>query len=458
MDRRIYGIETEFGMMCTDDGRRRLSPDEVARYMFRAIVARARSSNAFLANGGRLYLDVGNHPEYATAECDTLPDVLAQDVAGEWIILSLVAQAKERMATEGITGEIYAFKNNVDSAGNSYGCHENYLVSRTSDLARLSALLVPFLLTRQLVVGAGKVQQNPDGSAGYRLSQRADVMWEGSSSATTRSRPMINTRDEPHADSLLYRRLHVIVGDSNMCQASTLLKLGSTDLVLRMIEAGANVPDLTPTSPSRAIRAISRDLTGRAQIDIQASGSRCALDIQREYHRRAADHVQRHGPARPLDDEVLDLWDRTLTAIEDDDLDAVAGEIDWVAKHRILSRYAERTGAGWEDPRMAQLDLSYHDIDPDRGIVGRLLSRGTLRRIVDTETVRQAVTVPPQTTRARVRGEFIRAAQEHGRDYAVDWSHLRLNDVAERTVLCKDPFADHDERIDRLLETVRQGR
>ncbi|HYO86536.1 MAG TPA: Pup--protein ligase [Dermatophilaceae bacterium] len=454
MDRRIFGIETEYAMMCTRDGRRLLSPDEVARYMFRGIVARARSSNAFLPNGGRLYLDVGNHPEYATAECDSLVDLLAQDGAGERIVQGLVEQALERMTTEGITASVYAFKNNVDSAGNSYGCHENYLVARSSDLGRITTVLVPFLLTRQIICGAGRIVPGLDGSAQFCLSQRADVMWEGASSATTRSRPMINTRDEPHADSEHYRRLHVIVGDSNMNQATTMLKVGSTDLLLRTLEAGAHLPDLIPLSPPKAIRVISRDLTGTELVPLASGSAMSALQIQREYFRRVADHLDKVGVSRPLDAEVLALWDRALSALERDDPEAVAGEIDWIAKYRLLRRHAQRHDLGWSDPRMAQLELAYHDIDPDRGLFASVQRRGGAARVVGPDQIEAAVTVPPQTTRARLRGAFVEAAQAHGRDYTVDWSHMRLNDIAQRTVLCKDPFAACDARIDRLLASI----
>ena len=215
MDRRIYGIETEYGVTCTFRGQRRLSPDEVARYLFRRVVSWGRSSNVFLRNGSRLYLDVGSHPEYATAECDDLVQLLTHDRAGERILEGLLVDAERRLHEEGIAGEIYLFKNNTDSAGNSYGCHENYLVSRHGEFQRMAEAVLPFLVSRQIVCGAGKVQQTPRGAV-YCVSQRADHIWEGVSSATTRSRPIINTRDEPHADAERYRRLHVIVGDSNM--------------------------------------------------------------------------------------------------------------------------------------------------------------------------------------------------------------------------------------------------
>ena len=264
MDRRIFGIENEYGVTCTFRGQRRLSPDEVARYLFRKVVSWGRSSNVFLRNGARLYLDVGSHPEYATPECDDITELVAHDKAGERVLEGLLLDAEQRLHDEGIAGEIYLFKNNTDSAGNSYGCHENYLVSRAGEFSKLADVLIPFLVTRQIIVGAGKVTQTPRG-ASYSVSQRAEHIWEGVSSATTRSRPIINTRDEPHADAERYRRLHVIVGDSNMSETTTLLKVASCDLVLRMIEEGVVMRDLTMENPIRAIREISHDVTGQPQ-------------------------------------------------------------------------------------------------------------------------------------------------------------------------------------------------
>ncbi len=221
MDRRIFGLENEYGVTCTFRGSRKLSPDEVARYLFRRVVSWGRSSNVFLRNGARLYLDVGSHPEYATPECDNITDLVVHDKAGERILEGLLVDADRRLREEGIAGDIYLFKNNTDSAGNSYGCHENYLVGRHGEFGRLADILIPFLVTRQVICGAGKVLQTPRGAV-YCVSQRAEHIWEGVSSATTRSRPIINTRDEPHADAERFRRLHVIVGDSNMSETTTL--------------------------------------------------------------------------------------------------------------------------------------------------------------------------------------------------------------------------------------------
>ena len=312
MHRRIFGIENEYGVTCTFHGQRRLSPDEVARYLFRRVVSWGRSSNVFLKNGARLYLDVGSHPEYATPECDALETLVAHDKAGERILEGLVVDAEKRLHDEGIAGDIYLFKNNTDSAGNSYGCHENYLIGRHGEFSRLADVLIPFLVTRQLICGAGKVLQTPRGAV-YCVSQRAEHIWEGVSSATTRSRPIINTRDEPHADAERYRRLHVIVGDSNMNESTTMLKVGSADLVLRMIEQGVIFRDLTLENPIRAIREISHDLTGTRAIRLAAGRTASALDIQREYYSRAVDFVERTGDDHSAK-RVLELWGRTLDA------------------------------------------------------------------------------------------------------------------------------------------------
>src|SRR4051794_31526935 len=314
MQRRIFGIETEFGVTCTFHGQRRLSPDEVARYLFRRVVSWGRSSNVFLRNGSRLYLDVGSHPEYATAECDDLTQLVTHDKAGERILEDLLVDAERRLADEGIGGDIFLFKNNTDSAGNSYGCHENYLVTRAGEFSRIADVLLPFLVTRQLICGAGKVLQTPRGAV-FCLSQRAEHIWEGVSSATTRSRPIINTRDEPHADAERYRRLHVIVGDSNMNEVTTLLKVGSADIVLRMIEAGVAMRDLTLENPIRAIREVSHDVTGRRKVRLVNGKEISALEIQQEYFSRASEFAERRG-GDAATKRVIDLWGRVLVAVE----------------------------------------------------------------------------------------------------------------------------------------------
>jgi proteasome accessory factor A len=450
--KRIVGIENEYGVTCTFHGQRRLSPDEVARYLFRRVVSWGRSSNVFLKNGARLYLDVGSHPEYATPECDSLHSLVAHDKAGERVLEGLVVDAEKRLHDEGIAGDIYLFKNNTDSAGNSYGCHENYLVGRHGEFSRLADVLIPFLVTRQLICGAGKVLQTPRGAV-YCISQRAEHIWEGVSSATTRSRPIINTRDEPHADAERYRRLHVIVGDSNMNECTTLLKVGSADLVLRMIEQGVAFRDLSLENPIRAIREISHDLTGTRPVRLAAGRSASALEIQREYYSRAVDFVARTGDSDAAK-RVLELWGRTLDAVERQDLSLIDREIDWATKFQMIDRYRAKHGLPLSAPRIAQLDLAYHDISRNRGLYYLLQSRGAVERVISDLAIFEAKSVPPQTTRAKLRGDFIRRAQERRRDFTVDWVHLKLNDQAQRTVLCKDPFRSVDERVEKLIASM----
>ena len=456
MERRIFGIENEYGVTCTTQGQRRLTPDEVARYLFRRVVAWGRSSNVFLGNGARLYLDVGSHPEYATAECDSVRELVIQDKAGERILKGLVEDAQARLRDDGVEGEIFVFKNNTDSAGNSYGCHENYLYGRTSDFQRVSDMFIPFLISRQITSGAGKVVATAHG-ASFAVSQRADHIWEGVSSATTRSRPIINTRDEPHADAERYRRLHVIVGDSNMSETTSLLKVGSADLVLRLIEHGVVMRDLALENPIRAIRTMSHDPTGRATVRLANGRELSALDMQREYFEKASDFVDREGMPSPDTKQVIDLWGRALDAIGSGDLDAIGTEIDWVIKLRLIERYRARYGLALSDPRILQLDLAYHDINRSRGLFYLLQKRGHAARVASDIEVFRAKVRPPQTTRAKLRGDFIRAAQAHGRDFTVDWVHLKLNDQAQRTVLCKDPFRAVDERVERLMDTISRS-
>ena len=452
MQRRIFGIENEYGVTCTLRGQRRLSPDEVARYLFRRVVSWGRSSNVFLANGARLYLDVGSHPEYATPECDSVRELVVHDKAGERILEQLLTSAEQRLGDEGVHGDVYLFKNNTDSAGNSYGCHENYCTSRRDDFSSYTEVLIPFLVSRQIYAGAGKVLQTARG-ARYCVSQRAEHIWEGVSSATTRSRPIINTRDEPHADAERYRRLHVIVGDSNMSEYTTFLKVGACSLMLRMLEEPQVVlRDMTLENPIRAIREISHDMTCTRRVRLANGREVSALDIQSEYLNRALRFAEHHD----LTDEeqlALDMWEYTLSHLEDDPL-KLDRELDWVIKYKLIEAYRERHDLTLSDARVALVDLQYHDVNRERGVFYRMQRKGMVDRIVTDEEISHAVEHPPQTTRARLRGEFIKRAKERKRDYTVDWVHLKLNDQAQRTVLCKDPFKAEDDRVDKLIASL----
>jgi proteasome accessory factor A len=452
MERRIFGLENEYGITFTLRGQRRLSPDEVARYLFRRVVSWGRSSNVFLANGARLYLDVGSHPEYATPECDSILDLVTHDKAGERILEQLLVAASQQLRDEGIRGSVYLFKNNTDSAGNSYGCHENYLTSRRDDFGHYAEVLIPFFVSRQIYAGAGKVLQTARGAI-FSIAQRAEHIWEGVSSATTRSRPIINTRDEPLSDAERYRRLHVIVGDSNMSEYTTFLKVGATSILLRMLEDPAFVVrDMSLENPIRAIREISHDPTMKRLVRLANGRNVSALDIQSEYLGTAQRYARTHDLS-PLELQALGMWEHCLTRLADDPL-SLDREVDWVIKHKLIEAYCARHELPLSDPRVALIDLQYHDIDRRRGLFYKMQERGLVERVTTDDAIDRAVEVPPQTTRARLRGEFIRRAKERKRDYTVDWVHLKLNDQAQRTVLCKDPFRSRDERVERLIASL----
>ncbi|MFT5222871.1 MAG: proteasome accessory factor A [Glaciecola sp.] len=450
--RRIFGIENEYGVTCTFRGQRRLSPDEVARYLFRRVVSWGRSSNVFLENGARLYLDVGSHPEYATPECDTPEMVVTHDKAGERILEGLVQAAEERLHEEGIAGTVSLFKNNTDSAGNSYGCHENYLVARVGEFQRLADALIPFLVTRQVFSGAGKVLQTPRGAV-YSLAQRAEHIWEGVSSATTRSRPIINTRDEPHADAERFRRLHVIVGDSNMSEFTSVMKIATTDLVLRMLEEQSVVRDFTLENPIRAIREISHDMTGTRRVRLASGREMSALEIQEAYLERVERFLQSSHEADDEAKKVVTRWRRVLEQLTKDPME-LGRELDWVAKFQLIDAYRAKHDLPLAHPRVAMLDLAYHDVTRSRGLYYLLQRQGRVERMVDDAAITEAMELAPQSTRAALRGRFIQAAKANHRDYTVDWVHLKLNDQAQRTVLCKDPFLSEDERVDKLIASM----
>ena len=446
------GIENEYGVTCTLRGKRRLSPDEVARYLFRRVVSWGRSSNVFLANGARLYLDVGSHPEYATPECDTLKDLIAHDKAGERILEQLLVSAQSELAAEGIHGNIYLFKNNTDFTGNSYGCHENYCVPRQDKPSSYLQVLIPFLVSRQIFAGAGKVLRTTRG-AKFAISQRAEHIWDGVSSATTRSRPIINTRDEPHADAERFRRLHVIVGDSNMSEYATFLKVGTTAFMLRMLEEpNVVLRDMTLENPIRAIREISHDITCRRRIRLANGREVSAVHIQGEYLERALRFAEHHD-LNAEEKLVLKMWEHCITALADDPL-KLDRELDWVMKYQLIQGYRSRHNLELSAATIALLDLQYHDVIVKRGLYYRLQKRGLVERIIASSHISQAVDTPPKTTRANLRGEFVRRAQQQKRDYTVDWVHLKINDQAQRTVLCKDPFKAQDDRVDKLISNL----
>jgi len=448
------GLETEYGVTCVVDGQRRLSPDEVARYLFRKVVVWGRSSNVFLPNGGRLYLDVGSHPEYATAECDNLSDLIKQDQAGDRIVEELAVSAEIRLNAEGIKGQIHLFKNNMDAAGNSYGCHENFSVSRKKNFEEVTESIIPFLITRQIFCGAGKWISSSKG-ANFQISQRAEHMWESVSSATTRSRPIINTRDEPHADPDEYRRLHIIVGDSNMSETTTVLKVATTELMLRAAELGLLKDKFTIENPIKTIREISTDLKFRNSIRLSSGREITALQMQNEMY-----NIVSSMPGldelleKPFYRYALNLWRRSLDALESEDYSLVDMELDWMIKRKFMNSYKEKHQLNDMDSRLILLDISYHNIRKDRGLFYILEKSGMAKTLITNNDVNSAMENPPETTRAALRGRFIKVAQEKKRDFTVDWVNLKINDQQQSSIACKDPFKNIDERVDKLIAAL----
>ena len=448
------GLETEYGVTCVVDGQRRLSPDEVARYLFRKVVVWGRSSNVFLPNGGRLYLDVGSHPEYATAECDNLSDLIKQDQAGDRIVEELAVSAEIRLNAEGIKGQIHLFKNNMDAAGNSYGCHENFSVSRKKNFEEVTESIIPFLITRQIFCGAGKWISSSKG-ANFQISQRAEHMWESVSSATTRSRPIINTRDEPHADPDEYRRLHIIVGDSNMSETTTVVKVATTELMLRAAELGLLKDKFTIENPIKTIREISTDLKFRNSFRLSSGREITALQMQNEMY-----NIVSSMPGldelleKPFYRYALNLWRRSLDALESEDYAMVDMELDWMIKRKFMNSYKEKHQLNDMDSRLILLDISYHNIRKDRGLFYILEKSGMAKTLITNNDVNSAMENPPETTRAALRGRFIKVAQEKKRDFTVDWVNLKINDQQQSSIACKDPFKNIDERVDKLIAAL----
>lgn len=456
MRRRVVGIETEYGLTAasTTSAPSPVDADQAARYLFAPLIDQGRSSNLFLRNGGRLYLDVGSHPEYATAECDLLEDLLAQNRAGDLLLADLASRADEQLQSEGVPARLHLFRNNVDSQGNSYGCHENYLLHRRRDFREVADALVAFFITRQIVVGAGHIR-TISGRSTYFFSQRADQMWDAVSAATTRSRPIINTRDEPLADSGSYRRMHVIVGDTNVSEPTTALKVGATELLLSAVEDGVKLADLALADPMSAIRSINADLTGQAPIPLASGTSMSPVAIQREIRRRILDHTDTSA-LDPMHTYVLDLWKRGLDAIESGDWSGVETELDVAIKRRLLRQYCERRSVPLSDTRVARLELSYHDITAT-GLRDRMEGGGLMRRLIAADQVSGAVTTPPATTRASLRGRIIGAAQDARRDLSVDWVHVRLGDISATPLTLNDPLSNEDARVDALIEHINQS-
>lgn len=456
MKQRIFGLENEYGLIFSPNGKVYLPIEKVLGYIFEGLIPNSWPSNAFLVNGARFYQDTGCHPEYATPECDNVMDVVLHDKAGERLLESCLPMAEDRLQEEGLSGEIYVFKNNTDSMGNTYGCHENYLMRRDLDFWKVTEQLIPFFVTRQIFTGAGKVLKM-SGRTQYFISQRAQHIHEKTSSSTTSSRSIINTRDEPHADAEKYRRLHIIVGDSNMSELSTYLKVGTTAIILSMIEEGFGTFNAELEDPVKAIREISRDLTLKKKVKLEDGRDLSAIEIQRMYLDRAHAYLSKTGRDDPESESIIQKWEETLDRL-DEDPRQLSRQLDWVMKRELLESYVERKEIGWDDPRVSLMDLKFHDVKRSRGLYYLLERKGLVDRLMSDDQVEQAMVEPPQTTRAKIRGDFIRFARERNRSYTVDWTYLKLNGYWEETILCMDPFSSSDKRVDELIAAATGSR
>ncbi len=456
MRKRIYGLENEFGIAFTSHGRRTLPSEKVVRYLFEKLITTEGFLNVFLENGARFYLDTGCHPEYATPECASPQDVVTYDKAGERILENLLHYAQTKVREEGFHGDLAIFKNNTDFVGNSYGCHENYLAERTADFYYMAEQLIPFLVTRQIFTGAGKVFRTRRGTV-FHISQRAQHIRQKISGTTTNERSIINTRDEPHAIKEKYRRLHIIVGDSNMSEFTTYLKVGTTAIVLQMIEDDFLTPNFSLRNPVRAIKDISRDLTCHEPVPLNNGKKLSALELQKEY----LDLAHRYFSTRPLSPtaaDILQKWEFVLTKLEEDPLQ-LHRHIDWVTKMHLLKAYGERTQLPPETSgdRMLMLDLQYHDIRRSKGLYYLLERKGRVERITTDEQIDKATVDPPQNTRAKMRGELIKLAKMKRIPYDLDWNYIRIGYLLNLWVKCNDPFQEENEKVTQLKRRIERS-
>ena len=363
-------------------------------------------ANVILPNGARLYVDHA-HPEYSSPEITNPLDAVRWDKAGELVML----EAVRRVATmPGVEAPINLYKNNTDDKGASYGAHENYLCRRETPFTSLVRHLVPFFTTRQVMCGAGRVGRGQDGrTPGFQISQRADFFEVEVGLETTLKRPIVNTRDEPHADADRYRRLHVIIGDANLAEISTYLKVGTTALVLEMIEENVLSDDLAIAQPVRELHDVSHDPSLSHAITLADGRTITALDLQGEYLDRARKFCDdRYG--EDVDEQTADVlarWESVLTRLAEDPMQ-LADELDWVAKLRLLNGYRDRDGLDWGSSRLQLVDLQYSDVRPEKGLYHRLVSRGVMQTLVSPDSVAAAVDAPPADTRAYFRGECLR--------------------------------------------------
>lgn len=405
-----------------------------------------RLLNKLLANGGRLYVD-GAHPEYSTPECTNALDLLIYEKAGDRFIEDAL-QMTRSLKREAVSLSVY--KNNSDGKGNSYGYHENYLVSRALPFDKIVSQLTPFLVTRQIFAGSGKAgYENKTDPATYQISQRADFFETLVDLNTMVKRPIINTRDEPHADREQYRRLHVIVGDANMAEVSTYLKVGTLSLVLAMLEEGRTVKGIDLKDPVKSIKVVSRDLSLKKKLLLLKGKTATAIEIQRAYLEQAQIHFEHDDD--PVTQDILKRWRVILDKLEEDPMQ-LTREIDWVIKKELIESYMKRKGCDWRDSRIALLDLQYHNLDRKKGLFFSLEKGGYVETLVSSEQLTHAEKYPPKDTRAYFRGTCLKKFPKE--IYSASWTSI-LFDVGNATIKkvpLMDPWKGTEALVGSLLK------
>ena len=457
MDRRIYGLESEYGLICTPErrGGKALSIQNAVMYLFREIISGRMYPDVFLENGARFYQDIGCHPEYATPECDDVRELVTHDKAGERIIERLSVTAERKMRIDGFYGKISVFKNNTDTPGNTYGCHENYLMDRRVSFRQLASQLIPFFVTRQVFTGAGKVI--PSNRGKYVISQRAQHIREEISIATTTARGIINTRDEPHADREKYRRLHVIVGDSNMSEFATFLKVGTTAIVLRMIEDNFIRQRLALRNSVKAIQEISKDTACKHKIELENGKRLSAVELQWQYFECAKQYFEQ-AESDPITEQVMKRWEYVLKHLARDP-SSLDRQLDWVIKKKLIETYVASRNLNWDSADVSMLDLQYHNIRKEgekkkTGLYYKLERKDQVERIVTDEQVDKAMHLPPETTRAKFRGRFVKLANERKILCGVNWSYIQLYEPYQKLFLSTDPMKSEYEEASRMIYSI----
>ncbi len=465
MIKRIYGLETEYGCLAQDD-MSFSAPENISVKVKDHIFYKNNlgvmdihhrgwdeppGNGGFLFNSGRVYIDMG-HIEYATPECTGLFDTVTSDKAGERIL-------QRALADLGLKGQASFIKNNVDHfTGATFGCHENYLLRRDIPFSKVVIpKLLPFFVTRQIFTGAGRVGNHnemfdygiEDGKGiEYQISQRADYIVTEIYQWIQFSRSIVNSRDEPLADYTKYRRLHLLVGDSNMSEYAIALKIGTTAVMLSLVEGGHITEDISLMDPVQALKDISRDQHFIWLVRLGAGRTISAVDIQRIYLSLAQKYLK--GRDEELD-WVIREWESVLDSLERDPMELI-DRVDWVAKRSLLETFVEEEGVSWDDPWIVSLDLEYHNIDPENGLYYGLERGGGMRRVTTDEQIEKAIYNPPQNTRARGRAQAARKLSEKKlrRRYAIDWDSIYLE--GDKYLDMKDPFKTYQNEVSKLFK------